>query len=392
MPDYTYLIVGGGMTADAAAQAIRAADPAGSIGVIGAEPHPPYDRPPLSKALWKGEPEEKIWRKTAATGAELHLGRRVASLDPRAHQATDDRGTKYRFAKLLLATGGMPRQLPLKTDQIIYYRTLDDYRRLRPLASQSVRFGVIGGGFIGSEVAAALRMQGRDVTMLIPEAGVGARVFPADLSGFLVDYYRQKGVTMRMGEGMAGLDRRAGSCVVRTTTGGELVAEVLVAGLGITPAVELAEQAGLPVDNGILVDEFCRTSQPDVYAAGDVANFANPALGTRLRVEHEDNANTMGRTAGLNMAGRATAYHHLPFFYSDLFDLGYEAVGDLDARLDTVADWKEPFREGVVYYLKDGRVRGVLLWNTWGQVDHARALIAERGPFTPRDLKGRLPA
>src|SRR5437762_8973175 len=122
MPDYTYLIVGGGMTADAAAQAIHEADPAGSIGVIGAEPHPPYDRPPLSKALWKGEPEEKIWRKTAATGAELHLGRRVASIDPRAHQATDDRGTKYRFAKLLLATGGMPRQLPLKTDQIIHYR------------------------------------------------------------------------------------------------------------------------------------------------------------------------------------------------------------------------------------------------------------------------------
>src|SRR5207248_126524 len=138
------------------------------------------------------------------------------------------------------------------------------------------------------------------------------------------------------------------SCVVRTTTGSELVAEVLVAGLGITPAVELAEQAGLPVDNGILVDEFCRTSQPDVYAAGDVANFANPALGTRLRVEHEDNANTMGRTAGFNMAGRATRYDHLPFFYSDLFDLGYEAVGELDARLETVADWKEPFREGVV--------------------------------------------
>src|SRR5947208_12105620 len=391
MPDYTYLIVGGGMTADAPAQASTQADPAGSIGVIGAEPHPPYDRPPLSKALWKGEPEEKIWRKTAATGAELHLGRRVASIDPRAHQATDDRGTKYRFAKLLLATGGMPRQLPLKTDQIIYYRTLDDYRRLRPLASQSVRFGVIGGGFIGSEVAAALRMQGRDVTMLIPEAGVGARVFPADLSGFLVDYYREKGVTMRMGEGMAGLDRRAGSCVVRTTTGGELVAEVLVAGLGILPGVELAEQAGLRVDNGILVNEACRTSQPDIYAAGDVANFENRALGARLRVEHEDNANTMGRTAGLNMAGRATPYHHLPFFYSDLFELGYEAVGDVDARLETVADWKERFREGVVYYLKQGRVRGALLWNSWGQVDHARALIAEPGPFTPQDLKGRLP-
>ena len=392
MPDYTYVIVGGGMTADAAAQAIHEADPVGSIGVIGAEPHPPYDRPPLSKALWKGEPEDKIWRKTVSTGAQLHLGRRIGAIDVRAHLATDDRGTKYRFTKLLLATGGTPRQLPLKTDQIIYFRTLDDYRRLRALASQSVRFCVIGGGFIGSEVAAALRMQGRDVTMLVPEAGLGARVFPAELARFLADYYRQKGVTMRLGEGMAGLDRRAGSCLVHTTTGGELVAEVLVAGLGIMPTVDLAEQAGLRVDNGVVVDEFCRTSHPDVYAAGDVANFANPALGTRLRVEHEDNANTMGRTAGLNMAGRATAYDHLPFFYSDLFDLGYEAVGDLDARLEKVTDWKVPFREGVVYYLKGGRVRGVLLWNTWGQVDHARALIAERGPFQAQDLKGRLPA
>jgi len=392
MPDYTYLIVGGGMTADAAAQALHEADPAGSLGLISAEPHPPYDRPPLSKALWKGEPEEKIWRKTPATGATLHLGRRITAIDPRGRSVTDDRGTKYRFTKLLLATGGAPRRLPLETDQIIYFRTLDDYRRLRALATQSVRFAVIGGGFIGSEVAAALRMQQRDVTMLVPEAGPGARVFPADLAAFLVDYYRQKGVTMRMGEGMAGLERRAGSCVVRTTVGSELVAEVLVAGLGILPGVELAEQAGLRVDNGIVVDEACRTSQSEIYAAGDVANFENRALGTRLRVEHEDNANTMGRTAGLNMAGRATPYRHLPFFYSDLFELGYEAVGDVDARLETVADWKEKFREGVVYYLKDGRVRGVLLWNTWGQVDHARALIAEPGPFKSQDLKGRLPA
>ena len=391
MPDYTYLIVGGGMTADAAAQAIHEADPSGTIGLIGAEPHPPSDRPPLSKALWKGEAEEKIWRKTAATGATLHLGRRVTAIDPRGRTVTDDRGTVYRYRKLLLATGGAPRRLSFASDQIIYYRTLDDYRRLRALASQQVRFAVMGGGFIGSEIAAALRLQGRDVTMLVPEAGVGARVFPSGLATFLVNYYREKGVTMRMGEGMAGLERRAGSAVVRTTTGGELVAEVVVAGLGIVPGVELAEQAGLRVENGVVVDEACRTSHPDIYAAGDVANFENPALRARVRVEHEDNANTMGRVAGLNMAGRPTPYDHLPFFYSDLFDLGYEAVGDLDSRLETVADWKTEFREGVVYYLKDGRVRGVLLWNTWGQVDHARALIAEPGPFTASKLKGRLP-
>ncbi|HEV2750885.1 MAG TPA: FAD/NAD(P)-binding oxidoreductase [Gemmatimonadales bacterium] len=391
MPDHKYLIVGGGMTADAAAHAIHEVDPGGSIGILGAEPHPAYDRPPLSKALWKGEAEEKIWRKTAETGAAVQTGRRVTAVDPRAHSATDDRGTTYRYKKLLLATGGSPRRLPLKTDQIIYFRTLDDYHRLRALAAHDVRFAVMGGGFIGSEVAAALRMQGRNVTMLVPEAGVGARVFPADLSAFLVDYYRKQGVTMRMGEGLAGLEPRAGACVARTTTGGELVADVVVAGLGILPSVELAEEAGLGVENGIVVDEFCRTGHPDIYAAGDVANFANPALGTRVRVEHEDNANTMGRVAGLNMAGQATPYHHLPFFYSDLFDLGYEAVGDLDARLETVADWKEPFREGVVYYLKAGRVRGVLLWNTWGQVDHARSLIAEPGPFRSQDLKGSLP-
>jgi 3-phenylpropionate/trans-cinnamate dioxygenase ferredoxin reductase subunit len=292
----------------------------------------------------------------------------------------------------LLATGGVPRRLSPDSEEVIYFRTLDDYRRLRALAGQGVRCAVVGGGFIGSEVAAALRLQGCDVTMLVPEAGLGARVFPADLGRFLVDYYRKKGVTMRTGEGMAGLDRRGGGSVVRTTTGGDVAVQVVVAGLGIVPGVELAERAGLRTDNGILVDAFCRSSHPDIFAAGDVANFANPALGTRLRVEHEDNANTMGRTAGLNMAGTATRYDHLPFFYSDLFELGYEAVGDVDARLETVADWKEPFREGVIYYLKSGRVRGALLWNTWGQVDHARALIAQPGPFQAKDLKGRLPA
>ena len=163
----------------------------------------------------------------------------------------------------------------------------------------------------------------------------------------------------------------------------------MVAGLGIQPSVELAEQAGLNVDNGIVVDAHCRSSHPSIFAAGDVANFHNPALDARMRVEHEDNANTMGKVAGENMAGQATPYDHLPFFYSDLFDLGYEAVGDLDARLETFSDWKVPFREGVVYYLKGGRVRGVLLWNTWGQVDAARALIAQPGPFKAGDLKGR---
>jgi 3-phenylpropionate/trans-cinnamate dioxygenase ferredoxin reductase component len=165
----------------------------------------------------------------------------------------------------------------------------------------------------------------------------------------------------------------------------------VVVGIGIEPNAELAKTAGLEVDNGIVVNEFLQTSAAGIYAAGDVAAFQNPALGKRIRVEHEDNANSMGRLVGRNMAGANEPYNHLPFFYSDLFDLGYEAVGELDSRLETFADWKQPNKEGVIYYLKDGRVRGVLLWNVWEQVDAARQLIASPGPFTPENLKGRLP-
>jgi len=390
MAHYNYLIAGGGMTAAAAAHSIREVDAPGAIAVIGAEPDPPYNRPPLSKGLWKGEAEETIWRNPDLVGVTLHLGRRVVSLDPRGKRLSDDRGTMHTFDRLLLATGGTPRRLPFESDKIIYFRTLADYRRLRTLAAQSHRFAVVGGGFIGSEVAAALRMQGCDVVMLVPETGLGARVFPGELSRFVAEYYREKGVDVRTGEGMAGLEQRGEATVVRTTTQKEFTADVVVAGLGIQPNVELAEQAGLQVENGVVVDQHCRSSHPSIFAAGDVANFHNPALDTRMRVEHEDNANTMGKVAGENMAGQATPYDHLPSFYSDLFELGYEAVGDLDVRQETFADWKEPFREGVIYYLKGGRVRGVLLWNTFGHVDAARALIAQPGPFNAGALKGRI--
>lgn len=372
---FHYLIVGGGMTADAAARAIRESDPSGSIGMMSDEPHPPYNRPPLTKGLWKGDdPEKVVWRGTDKIGVELLLGRRATAVNSKQKTVTDDRGNVVTYDKLLLATGGTPRRLPTQTGQIIYYRTFDDYLRLRALANEQRRFVVLGGGFIGSEIAAALRIVGRDVTMLVPEAGIGARVFPADLSGFLVDYYREQGVDVRTGEGFADFKD-----VVRTTRGKEIPADAVVAGLGIQPNVELAQQAGVRVDNGIVVDELLKTSVPDVFAAGDVANFFNPALGTRIRVEHEDNANNMGAAAGRSMAGKGSPYTHLPFFYSDLFALGYEAVGELDPRLETESHWKQQFREGVVYYLKDGKVRGVLLWNTWGQVDSARAIIGTAG-------------
>ena len=391
MTHYKYLIIGGGMTADAAVRGIRQLDGEGSIGLIGEEPYPPYDRPPLSKGLWRGDSVEDIWRNIQEQGVEVHLGLRAQVLEPRNRRLTDERGEVYTFEKLLLATGGRPRRLPFGEDRIIYFRTLEDYRKLRALAQQGRRFAVIGGGFIGSEIAAALAMNGKEVVMLFLTEAIGSHAFPADLARFLNGFYRENGVEVLAGETVSGLETHTQKLEVRTSGGQEITVDGVVAGIGIEPDVRLAEGAGLEVGNGIVVDEFLRTSSPDVYAAGDVANFYNPDLDKRLRVEHEDNANTMGLLAGRNMAGAAEPYHHLPFFYSDLFELGYEAVGEVDARLETVADWKDLGREGVVYYLREGQVRGVLLWNVWGQVDAARRLIAESGPFEADDLKGRLP-
>jgi NADPH-dependent 2,4-dienoyl-CoA reductase/sulfur reductase-like enzyme len=392
MHEYRYLIVGGGMTAKAAVQGIRQIDPSGGIGIISDESNPPYDRPPLSKALWKGEPLEKIWGGTPAENLEMHLSRTARSIDPGSRRVVDDRGEEYAYGKLLLATGVRVRPLPWNAEGIINFRTLDDYRNLRLQADRGKDFVIIGGGFIGSEIAAALTMNKKSVTMIFPEDGIGARIYPPALSQFLNTFFQSKGVEIHAKTGIAGIEKQGSQFVVRTTTGKELKVDGVVAGIGVQPNQELAATAGLEVADGVLVDEFLRTTDRNIYAAGDVANFYNPSLGKRIRVEHEDNAVMMGTAAGRNMAGEVTAYHHLPFFYSDLFELGYEAVGELDSRLEMAHDWKEEFREGVVYYLRDGRVRGVLLWNTWGQVEAARALIAEKGPFAARSLKQRIPA
>lgn len=392
MERYQYIIVGGGMTADAAAKGIREIDPQGTIAIFAAERHPPYNRPPLTKGLWKGKAVETVWRGTAETGATLRLDRTIAAIDPERKVVQDRDGETHGYEKLLLATGGAPRRLPGAGEGVIYFRTLDDYLALREAAGQRDEFAVIGGGFIGSEIAAALAMNGKRVTLVFPDAGIGGRVYPGRLSQFVNDYYRARGVTVLSGESVRDVRQpRPGRFVVSLESGRTVEADGVVAGLGIEPNVGLAEAAGLKVGNGVEVDEYCRTSSPDIHAAGDVASFHNAALGVRLRVEHQDNADTMGRTAGRNMAGAGERYDHLPFFYSDLFDLGYEAVGETDSRYDIVEDWKDPFRKGVVYYLRDGRVRGVLLWNTWGQVDAARRLIASGESIeTTTQLKGRI--
>ena len=390
MRHYAYLIIGGGMAADAAVKGIRSIDEDWEICVIGSEPVPPYKRPPLTKQLWKGKAVDSIWLGTSDLGITLDLERSVRNIDLANKRITDDRGEEYGFDKLLIATGGTPRKLPFDSEGIIYYRTFADYERLRELTEQGNRFTVIGGGFIGSEIAAALAMNDKQVTMIFPDETIGAKIYPADLAAFITNYYREKGVEIIPGDTVAGVENSGGRHAVKTAAGREWEADGIIAGIGITPNTQLAEDAGLPIDNGIQVDKHLRAGEHEVFAAGDVANFHNPALDLRMRVEHEDNAISMGKHAGRAMAGHLEHYTHLPYFYSDMFELGYEAVGLLDSRLETFSDWKEPFREGVVYYLDHGRVRGVLLWNVWDKVPAARELIAEPGLINAAELKGRI--
>lgn len=390
----SYLIVGAGMAADAAVRGIRDVDPDGSIILIGDEHYPPYKRPPLSKGLWHGKPLERIWSRTERHIVDLHLGRSARWLDLHAKQIVDDRGTTYGFDKLLIATGSRPRRLATGGHRIIHFRTLHDYRRLRDLARHAERIAVVGNGFIGTEIAAALAANGTHVTMVFPAAAIGARLFPPDLAAALNDLYRDQGVEVLPGHLVSGVAESGDQITLRvrdlaTDLARDLTVDGVVAGIGTEPNVELAVAAGLAVDDGIVVDEFLRTSHPDVYAAGDVAAPWLPSLGLRRRVEHEDAARSMGRFAGRAMAGQPAPYDRIPFFYSDLFHVGYEAVGEIDARLETVAEWTVPYREGVVYYHRDQRVRGVLNWNVWNQVDAARALVAEGAPVPAAGVPAR---
>ena len=390
MKHYKYLIIGGGLAGDAATKGIRESDTVGSIGMISMEPDPPYMRPNLSKGLWKGRPEEKIWRKTEER-AELHLGRKVVELDPSKKSVLDNEGDEYTYDKLLLATGGTPNHLPSGNGNVIYYRNFRHYKQLRALTEKGDDFVVIGGSFIGSEMAAALRLVNKKATLIIRGQAICEHIFPKDLAFFLNDFYQQKGVEVVTGESVASVQKEGERIMVRTGSGRAFEADGVVAGIGIHANLELAKEAGLNVEDGILVNERLETSTPDIYAAGDAANFFHFALEKRTRVQHEDNAVQMGKVAGRNMAGASEVYSHIPMFYSDLFELGYEAVGEMSSKMETISDWQEePFKKGVIYYMEDGRVRGVVLWNVWEKVEEARALMKEAGPFREKDLKGRI--
>jgi len=393
-----YVIVGGGLAAASAIEGIRAHDTEGSIALLSRDNYPPYNRPPLSKDLWFGKKtieqipvhDDAFYRDQKV---ELVLRCEIEELDAASRTLWDDHGTTYTYDKLLLATGGRPRILnvPGSTlDGVRYYRYLEDYLYLAGRIDRLEHVLVVGGGFIGMEMAAALCHAGKQVTLAYPDEYPLRRVLPRDLGLFVASYYRDKGVEMISGESIVGFEEHGDRIIARTRSGNYADTQLALVGAGMELNTDLAEAAGLEVGNGIEVDEFARTSDPHIYAAGDVAEFPYLELGRRMRIEHEDHAREHGRFAGANMAGAHKPYDYLPYFYSDLFDLGWEAVGECDPTHMVEAVWREMHREGVVFYLQDEVIRGVLLWNTWGKVDWARGLIREAKPMTVEERAKRI--
>ena len=396
---FDYVIVGGGRAGISAVEGIRELDSSCSILLVGAESHLPYDRPPLSKQLWSGKNEvtdifvhDRAYFERA--GVELASDERVSEIDPGEKTILTDQGRSERYGKLLLATGGTPRRLQIpgaELKNVFYYRTLDDYVELsRDPEGKSIL--VVGGGFIGAEIAAALSMHGAHVTMVFPGRLMLQRIFPEALARSIQEQYEQRGIRILSEDVPISFAPRGGWLAVETREGEHLACDSIVVGAGIAPEVGLASSAGLAVENGIEVNELLESSVPGIFAAGDNANFPYAALGKRMRVEHWDNAIAQGKAAGRNMAGAGELYEYMPYFFSDLFDFGYEAVGDVSSSLETYADWQQENETGVVYYLGDGRVRGVMLCNVWEKLDEARALIRSGAHVSERDLHGAVRA
>jgi len=394
---FAYIIVGGGLAGASAVEGIRERDTKGAILLIGSEKHLPYDRPPLTKKLWFGKKKvEDIFLHDKnfydQNGVVLSLGTTVTSIDTKVKKIGVS-GRTYTYQKLLLATGGVPRTLTIPggdLEGICYYRSLDDYLRMRKDAAAEASAVVIGGGFIGSELAAALTINKIKITMIFPEPYIVNRVFPEGLGMALQQQFRDRGMTLLAGEKPASIAKKGTRFITTTASGKQVESDIVIAGIGIAPSLELAKGAGLRTGNGIVVNEYLQTSDADIFAAGDNAFFPYQALAKQTRVEHWDNALNQGKRAGLNMAGAHMPYDHMPYFFSDLFEFGYEAVGEVDAQLETFADWQKENDTGVIYYLKDGKVRGAMMCNVWEKVAAARSLIRKGARVTRDELRGMI--
>ncbi|MDW8009840.1 MAG: FAD-dependent oxidoreductase [Chloroflexota bacterium] len=404
-PRSTVVIVGANLAGGRAAEALRKEGFDGRIFLVGEEPHPPYERPPLSKEYLRGEmPREELFVQPESFWAEqeieLLMGVRAVSLDLAHKRVELSSGERLSFDKLLLATGGRVRRLEVPgadLEGIHYLRTVDDSEALARELRPGRRLAIVGAGFIGSEVAASAREKGLEVTMIEVLPLPLQKALGPEVGRIYADIHRQHGVELVLGEGVERFEGDSRLQAVVTSTGRRIECDLALVGVGIVPATELAEAAGLAVDNGIVVNEFCQTSHPDVYAAGDVANFYSPVLGRRLRVEHWHNAQNQGVAAARSML-RGEPYAEVPWFWSDQYDLNMQYVGFADAWDRVVFRGDVEARRFTAFYLRQGRLEAALAINRPRDIRAARELIQARAALDPerladesQDLRSLLP-
>ena len=378
------VIVGGGLAAATAATELREQGFDGEVSLFAAEDHLPYERPPLSKSVLMGHKEpdtafchDRSWY--AEHDVDLHTGERVTAIDTAARTVTTDRDATTSYDALLLATGAQPRHLP-QADAVgaLYLRTLDDSAALKARLAPGTRVVVIGAGWIGLEVASAARTAGADVTVVEMADLPLQAVLGDEVASVFADLHREHGVDLRLATKVTGIERD-GDRVVVHTDGGDVVGDVLVVGVGAVPDTALAEEAGLDVDNGVLVDAGLRTSDEHVWAVGDLARHDHPTLG-RLRVEHWDNAIEQAKVAARNMAGGAEPYDRMPYFFTDQYDLGMEYVGHGAPDDEVVTRGDVAGRVFTAYWLRDGVVAAAMQVNDWDASDEIRAAVGKPLP------------
>ncbi|HEY7488879.1 MAG TPA: FAD-dependent oxidoreductase [Streptosporangiaceae bacterium] len=393
----TQVIVGASLAGAKAAQALREEGFTGRLVLVGAETERPYERPPLTKeyllgkeALEKTYVHEEDWY--AGNNVELLLGVAAVGVDRSAHEVRLADGRLLTYDKLLLTTGASPRRLSVPGGELSgvhYIRTMADSTTLR----EAIRPGdkavvVVGAGWIGLEVAAAAREYGNEVTIVEPEATPLHRHLGPELGGTFADLHRAHGVELVLGEGVSELRGSGRVSAVVTSGGRELPADIVVVGIGVVPNTGLAEAAGLEVSNGIVVDESLRTSDPDIYAAGDVANFQHPLLGRRIRVEHWANALNGGPAAARAMLGQDVSYDRVPYFFSDQYELGMETSGVPEpGEYDEVVYRGDPkTMEYIAFWLSGGRVVAGMNVNVWDVTDDIQTLIRSGRPVDKKLL------
>ena len=392
--DRTLLIVGASLAGAKAAEGARTTGYDGRIVLVGAEPERPYERPPLSKDVLRGEKDSETARVHDEGyydehGVELLTGRTVEALDLSAGQARLDGGETLGFTTAVLATGAEPRRLPLPGADLYgvhYLRTRTDSLRLGDAVRAGGRVAVVGAGWIGSEVAASARQLGVEVVLIDPEPVPLRRVLGDEVGEMFRSLHADHGVALRLGTGVTELQGTGRVANVVLGDGRVEPADVVVIGVGVTPRVALATDAGLKVDNGVVVDEFLETSAPGVYAAGDVASAWHPHYQGHLRVEHWANALNQGLAAGANAAGERTAYTRLPYFFSDQYDLGLEYVGYSRPGDDLVVRGSLEDRELVAFWHRDGVVSAAMNVNVWDVVDDLKAIVAAGARQDPARL------